>query len=63
MVLIKFSTSSAAFDEDGDVEVCRILGEIEKKVMNLGTGGAIMDKNGNKIGQWEFTPDNYKEGD
>lgn len=54
MVLIKFETNNEAFaEENGPLEVARLLREIADKVENFGTGGRVKDINGNIVGQWE----------
>jgi len=56
MVIIKFDTASAAFDEDASLEITRILSNISDQIHTGNTARQIVDVNGNKIGQWEFTP-------
>jgi hypothetical protein len=57
MVIVKFNTNGAAFDETSD-EIARIFRKIADDVENGATAKAIMDMNGNKVGQWEYDPDN-----
>lgn len=59
MFTIKFETNNDAFADDPQTEICRILGVIQKSLMNNGSGGHVKDVNGNKIGQWDYTPDDY----
>ena len=51
---INFSTDNAAFDEYGDAEVRRILEDIANKVERGYGYGAIIDINGNHIGEWSL---------
>ena len=61
---IKFSTSSAAFqDEYADKatndfymrsEVVRILKNVIRQINDGADDGSIMDINGNKIGEWSL---------
>ena len=53
MVLIKFETDNDAFKE-GSIEVARLLREIADRIENGDTARAIIDLNGNRIGQWEY---------
>jgi len=38
-----------------ELEVTRILKQLAKKVENGLVEGVILDHNGNKVGNWEFT--------
>lgn len=51
---IEFSTDNAAFDDDYNKmdEIRRILSDIALKVSYGTISGVIMDRNGNKIGEW-----------
>ena len=51
---IEFNTGNSAFDEYGNVEICRILEEIGSKIQCGYDHGVIMDINGNKIGYWNM---------
>lgn len=59
---IEFKTSSAAFkDINGDedvycktAEVIRVLNRIATRIEDGRTDGAVMDTNGNKIGEWSL---------
>jgi hypothetical protein len=51
---IKFSVDSAAFEACPELEIIRILKEIEERVAYGQTSGAIMDINGNKVGEWSL---------
>jgi hypothetical protein len=59
---IEFKTSGAAFkDVDGEeniyyktAEVIRILNRVINRIEDGRTDGAIMDVNGNKIGEWSL---------
>ena len=50
--------NAAFYDEEGNAnaapEVARILRDIAQKIENGGDGGAIMDGNGQKVGEWGF---------
>lgn len=53
---IELSSGNAAFTENPQSEVRRILELIGAKIENLGEdGGKIMDINGNAVGFWELT--------
>jgi len=50
--------NAAFYSEDGSEnaapECARILRDIAQKIENGGDGGAIMDGNGQKVGEWGF---------
>ncbi|MEV4575958.1 hypothetical protein AB0K16_22200 [Nonomuraea jabiensis] len=58
---MEFSTGNAAFDDENDgnssEEITFILQNVIDKVADGRTSGSILDSNGNRIGQWEFTRD------
>jgi hypothetical protein len=61
MVRIEFETDSAAFEnENGAVEVARILRDVARRIEGDGTidvyMGRIADTNGNDVGYFEFRP-------
>jgi len=51
---LKFDTDNAAFADNKDQEVQRILNDIANDVL-LKNEGTIRDINGNKIGTWKLT--------
>lgn len=57
MFTLKIKTGNAAFQDagdDGKAEVARILREIADKLENGQEGGACMDGNGNRVGEWSL---------
>lgn len=54
-VVIKFSTSNAAFCEGGEVEVASVLRDIAHDIENGSSFGVIRDSNGNRIGEYHVT--------
>ena len=46
--------SNAAFDENREFELCRILTMIVRQVREGQTGMGLKDSNGNRVGQWVF---------
>ena len=64
MFKLQFKTDNAAFrDEYRGREIARILTVLAESVWDemLGEGGRtegpIMDRNGNKVGEWSLAPD------
>ena len=58
---IEFETENEAFQEDRITEVRRIFGEIEDRMIRDGLEeGTVRDINGNRIGTWGFTEDQYE---
>ena len=57
MFTLKFSTDNAAFSENPNDEVARILKEVALRMTDYGEAkrGPIFDINGNKIGEFELT--------
>ena len=51
---IKFSTDNEAFMVCGDAEIRRILEKIADQVERGWECNAIMDSNGNRIGEWSL---------
>jgi hypothetical protein len=49
---IEFSTDNAAFADDMDGEVRRILTKITDQWSNGRSSGTILDTNGNRVGSW-----------
>ena len=63
MFKMEFKTGSSAFCDpytgeenelSGSIEVARILKDIKHKVLSGQKTGAIIDSNGNKIGEWSM---------
>ena len=52
MFTLSFSTDNAAFSESGEGEVINILHKVKRDLMAGHYSGAIMDTNGNTIGEW-----------
>ena len=55
MFTLKFSTDNAAFTENPNEEIARILKRVADKITNYQTEGFILDINGNKIGKFKLT--------
>lgn len=51
---LKIECINEAFDPDPRPEVHRILGEVADKVAKRQRSGWIHDRNGNRVGHWEF---------
>ena len=49
--------NNAAFEEDPDGELPRILGEMLSKIKSGFPSGVLMDSNGNKVGKFSITPE------
>ncbi len=49
--------SNAAFDENREFELCRILTMIVRQVREGQTAMGLKDSNGNRVGQWVFEGD------
>jgi hypothetical protein len=45
---------NAAFEEDRDAEIIRILEVVAARIRNMDTSGTIRDVNGNTVGDWEI---------
>lgn len=56
------STANAAFSEDPEGELIQILQQIILKLEAGNTACGILDSNGNRVGEWEHTPDDYDDG-
>lgn len=54
MFTLKFKTGNAVFQDFKEIEIERILKEVSKKVINGTKEDAILDINGNIIGQWKL---------
>lgn len=56
MFKLEFDTDTAAFDSGAaDVEIDRILRRVSYAVRLGEVYGALLDINGNTIGQWSYT--------
>jgi len=53
-VKIEFSTDNAAFEAPADYMIATVLREIAMKIEGGKTEGAVVDINGNTIGQWSI---------
>ena len=49
---IEFNIDNDAFVGDCQMEIVRILGEVQKKVLTGQGSGGCLDINGNKVGDW-----------
>jgi hypothetical protein len=63
MFTLQFETDNAAFEDDMQAEIARILrqlaGHAEKHMAleaRRRVSGYLRDANGNKVGEWEFIP-------
>jgi hypothetical protein len=54
---VNFDCDNDAFAISPEFEVSRVLRQISKKVEDGFVNGPVMDFNGNRIGDWEFTDD------
>lgn len=52
---MEFSTGNAAFEEDGNYEIARILRKVADQVILGETEGIARDINGNTVGEWSLT--------
>lgn len=52
MMKIEFKTGNAAFEEDFEGEIGRILSNISNLVNSGRSSGKVMDYNGNCVGTW-----------
>lgn len=57
MFNLQFSTGYDAFVEDGPFSVAKALRQVAADVENGITRGAVMDYNGNTVGQWSLSED------
>jgi hypothetical protein len=54
MFEITMETGNAAFGDQPEVEIARILIEVARKVANGSIEGRVMDYNGNVVGEYEL---------
>jgi hypothetical protein len=55
MFTMEFATDNAAFEEGWGTEIAGILRKVAQRVEDGDSAGAVMDSNGNTVGQWELT--------
>jgi hypothetical protein len=55
MFKLTIQTDNAAFTDQEETEVARILREIATKLENGRSGGFPRDANGNNVGEWELS--------
>jgi hypothetical protein len=53
-VKIEFSTDNAAFEVAKDYMIATVLRELAMKIEAGKTEGAVVDNNGNTVGQWSI---------
>ncbi len=56
MFIFKIETDNDAFREDDTAEIARLLREAADKLEEGQTARGVKDLNGNRVGQWEYTP-------
>jgi len=55
MFVIAFNTDNDAFAEDDVGEIADKLSDVKRSLLEYGkTGGAVYDRNGNRIGLWSY---------
>ena len=55
MFKLEINTGNAAFEEPyKEIEVCRILEEIKRRIEDGHTYGKLIDINGNNVGKWSL---------
>jgi hypothetical protein len=54
MFTLKFKTDNAAFADDMEGEVSRILTKTARRVADGYVDGPVSDSNGNNIGEWSL---------
>lgn len=54
---MEFSTGNAAFGDEDNYEVARILRKVADQVILGETEGIARDINGNTVGEWSLTED------
>lgn len=59
---LNFETKNSAFDDGGDgiFEVMDTISWVHKQLRRGVYSGLIRDNNGNSIGNYEYTPDNFE---
>jgi hypothetical protein len=54
MFKIEIETGNAAFEDDRNMELARILRQIAERLENGEDAGRVLDINGNKVGSFEM---------
>lgn len=54
MFKIEIETGNAAFEDDRNMELARILRQIAERLENGENAGRVLDINGNKVGSFEI---------
>ena len=57
MFRITMKTENAAFEDDRNMELARILRQIAERLENGEDAGRVLDINGNKVGSFEMEED------
>ena len=57
MLKIEIETGNAAFEDDRNMELERILRQIAERLENGEDAGRVLDINGNKVGSFEMEED------
>lgn len=57
MFKLEIRTGNAAFSDDREEEIIRILQKVVDRMRNGSTGGRILDSNGNHVGDFDITED------
>lgn len=55
MFKLEIETTNAAFEDDLNYEVARLLGEAAHSIDMGHLSGSLRDINGNRVGRFEFT--------
>lgn len=53
MLKVEIKTDNAAFSDNSNAELARILRELAKRIENGEQHGRLRDLNGNKVGQFD----------
>ena len=59
MFKLEIETTNAAFDDDPSYEVTRLLDSVYRRVTEGEYSGSLRDYNGNKVGYFRFTPEDF----
>lgn len=59
MFKLEIETTNAAFDPYPSDEVARLLDSVFRRVSAGEDSGSLLDYNGNKVGYFKFTPEDY----
>lgn len=51
---VTFKTENAAFEDNKEAEIARILCKVARQVESGSTSGKVLDINGNTIGEYEI---------